>query len=87
MPYSVYDNLHTIMTGSSPDPLIAEASVQIMHYTLWTEELYMDLWGLLWKYIDHGLTAQGATGELIGHVLSIFVMDHAIKLLLKAFTS
>jgi hypothetical protein len=29
MLYSVHDDLHTIVTGSSPEPLIAEASAQI----------------------------------------------------------
>lgn len=41
----------------------------------------MTLWDLLWKYINHGLTMQGATGELIGHTISISAMDHAINCL------
>ena len=84
MLYSVHGDLHTLVTGSSPEPLIAEASAQIMHYTLANGEPYMKLWSLLWKYIDHGLAAQGATGELIGRALSISAMDCAINRLPKA---
>ena len=83
MLYSVHNDLHTIVTGSSPEPLIAEASAEIMHYTFANGEPYMKLWSLLWKYIDHGLAAQGATGELIGRALSISAMDHAINRLPK----
>jgi len=84
MLYSVHDDLHTIITGSSPEPLIAEASAQIMHYTLPNGELFIKLWPLLWKYIDCGLAAQGATGELIGRALSISAMDRAINRLPNA---
>ena len=79
MLYSVHGDSHTIITGSSPEPLIAEASAQIMHYTLPNGELFIKLWLLLWKYIDHSLAAQGATGELIGRALSISAMDRAIN--------
>jgi hypothetical protein len=76
--YSVHQNRQTIVTGSSPEPLIAEASAQIMHHTFENKEPYMDLWGLLEEFVDHGLAAQGAIGELIGRALSISAMDHAI---------
>ena len=79
MLYSVNADLHTIVTGSSPEPLTAEASAQIMHYTFPNGKPFMKLWELLWKYIDHGLAAQGATGELIGRALSISAMDHAVN--------
>jgi len=84
MLYSVHDDLCTIVTGSSPEPLIAEASAQIMHYRLPNGEPFIKLWGLLWKYIDHGLAAQSATGELIGRALSISAMDGAINRLPNA---
>ena len=37
------------------------------------------IWSLLCEYIDHGLAAHGAIGELIGRALSISAMDRAIK--------
>jgi hypothetical protein len=79
MLYSVHENRETIVTGSSPEPLIAEASAQIMHYTLMNGEPYMDLWSLLLQFVDHGLASQGAIGELIGRALSISAMDSAIN--------
>ena len=84
MLYSVHDDLHTIVTGSSPEPLIAEASAEIMEYRLPNGEPFIKLWDLLWKYVDHGLTAPCATGELIGHALSISAMDRAINRLPNA---
>jgi len=77
----VHENLETIVTGSSPEPLVAEASAQIMYHTLENNEPYMDLWYLLGKFVGHGLAAQGAIGELIGRALSISAMDHAIHAL------
>ena len=77
--YSVHSDGQTIVTGSSPEPLIAEASAQIMHYHLEGNNTYLDYWGLLDKFVDHGLAAQGAVGELIGHALSISAMDRAIN--------
>jgi hypothetical protein len=68
----------TIVTGSSPEPLIAEASAEIMHF-LSCQLPYIDYWGLLGKFINHGLAAQGAVGELIGRALSISAMDVAIN--------
>ena len=38
----------------------------------------MDFWDLLGKFVNHGLAAQGAIGELIGRALSISAMDRAI---------
>jgi hypothetical protein len=49
-----------------------------MHHPLKNEEPCMDLWGLLEKFVDHGLAAQGAIRELIGRALSISAMDCAI---------
>jgi hypothetical protein len=72
------------VTGSSPEPLIAEASAQIMHPTPMNEKPYLDLWVLLGKFVDdHGFALQSAIEELIGHALSISPMDHAINGLLK----
>jgi hypothetical protein len=79
MLYSVHQNRQIIVTGSSPEPLIAEASAQIMNYSLMNKEPYMDLWTLLGKFIDHGLASQGPIGELIGRALSISAMDRAIQ--------
>jgi hypothetical protein len=76
--YTVHDNRQIIVTGSSPEPLIAEASAQIMHYTLANKKPFMDLWSLLGSFVNRGLAAQGAIGELIGRALSISAMDHAI---------
>ena len=77
--YSVHQNRQTIMTGSSSEPLIAEASAQIINYTLMNKKPYMDLWNLLTKFVNHGLAAQGAIGELIGRALCISAMDRAIN--------
>ena len=84
MLYSVHENRETIVTGSSPEPLVAEASAQIMHYSFENNEPYMDLWDLLRKFVNHGLATQGAIGELIGRALSISAMDRAINGLLTA---
>ena len=78
MLYSVHQNRQTIVTGTSPEPIIAEASARIMYHTFENGEPYMDLWSLLEKFVDRGLAAQGAIGELIGRALSISAMDHAI---------
>jgi hypothetical protein len=77
--YSVHNERQTIVTGSSPEPLIAEASAQIMHYDISKNKPYIDYWSLLGKFVDHGLAAQGAIGELIGRALSISAMDRAIN--------
>ena len=67
------------MSGSSSEPLIAEASAQIMNHTLVNNKPYMDVWNLLSKFVNHGLAAQGAIGELIGRALCISAMDRAIN--------
>ena len=46
--YSVHQNRQTIMTGSSSEPLIGEASAQIMNYTLMNKKPYMD-YGICWQ--------------------------------------
>ena len=76
--YSVQDDRRTIVTGSPPEPLVAEASARIMHYHL-DQESYMDYWDLLREFVDRGLAAQGSIGELIGRALSICAMDCAIN--------
>ena len=76
--YSVQDGGRTIMTGSSPEPLIAEASAVIMHYRL-KNGPYFDYWSLLEKFVDRGLAPQDAIGDLIGRALSISAMDCAIN--------
>ena len=81
MLFSVSPDRQTIVTGSPPEPLIAEASAQIMHYIHANGQPYMHFWDLLWKYMDHGLASQGTTGELIGRSLGIYAMDHAINAL------
>jgi hypothetical protein len=78
MLYSVHQDRETIVTGSSPKPLIAKASAQIMHHDL-DGKPYLDLWDLLLKFVNNGLAAQGAIGELIGCTLSIYAMDCAIN--------
>lgn len=78
MLYSVHENRQTMVTGSSPEPLIAEASAEIMNYSM-KGQPYMDLWDLLGKFVDHGLASQGAIGELIGRALSISAMDRVIN--------
>jgi isochorismate synthase EntC len=47
MLYSVHENRQTIVTGSSPEPLIAEASAQIMNHPLANKGLYGVCWGNL----------------------------------------
>jgi hypothetical protein len=84
MLYSVHQDRQVMVTGSSPEPLIAEASAQIMHYRVGSngnEKTYMDVWSLLGTFVDEGLLAQGTIGELIGRVLSISAMDNAINAL------
>jgi hypothetical protein len=39
---------------------------------------YMDVWAILSNFINDGLIAQGTVGEIIGRVLSILAIDHAI---------
>jgi len=82
MLYSVQEN-GKIITGSSSEPLIAEASAQIMNFLVekpcqWDEEPYMDLWGLLGNFVNEDLAAEGTIGDLIGRALSISAMDCAI---------
>jgi len=82
MLYSVHQDLQVMVTGSSPEPLIAEASAEIMHHRIGSpgnEKPYMNLWDLLGNFVDNGLAAQGTIGELIGRVLSITAMDEAIN--------
>jgi hypothetical protein len=77
--YSVQRDKHVIVTGSSPEPLIAEASAEVMHYRLENDIPYMNIWKLLSEFIDDGVIALGTIGELIGRVLSILAMDRAIN--------
>jgi len=77
--YSVHQNRQTIITGSSSEPLIAEASAQIMNHTLLDKKRYMNVWNLLSEFVNHGLVTQGAIGELIGRTLCISAMDRAIN--------
>ena len=84
MLYSVRLDSAVLVTGSCPEPLIAEASAQIMNHCIEgpaVQKPFMDLWGLLKKYVEDGLVAQGTVGELIGRVLSITAMDAAINAL------
>jgi hypothetical protein len=86
MLYSVHQDRQVMVTGSSPEPLIAEASAQIMHSCIGgngNEKAYMNMWDLLVKFVDEGLVPQGTIGELIGRVLSISAMDRAIHALTK----
>jgi hypothetical protein len=81
MIYSVHQNRHVMVTGSSSEPLLAEAAAQIMHSSIAINGIdipYMDLWALLGEFVDRGLAAQGSIGELIGRALSISAMDNAI---------
>jgi hypothetical protein len=81
MLYSVHQNRRVMVTGTSPEPLLAEAAAQVMHSTIETNGVrrpYMDLWSLLGEFVDRGLAAQGDVGQLIGRVLSISAMDNAI---------
>jgi hypothetical protein len=79
--YSVHQNLETKITGSSPEPLVAEAAAQIMHFEFGSEtdkRPYMDVWRLFTEFVEEGLAPQGTVGELIGRILSILAMDDAI---------
>jgi hypothetical protein len=79
MLYSVQRNRRVAITGSSPEPLIAEAAANTMYYRIEDGPPYMDIWALLGKFIDDGLAPQGTIGELIGRVFSILAMDRAIQ--------
>ena len=76
--YSVRANQETMVTGSSPEPLIAEAAARIMHHTLDSGKPYMDVWNLLTQFVEQGLLLQGTIGELLGRYISISAMDHHI---------
>jgi hypothetical protein len=78
--YSVSNGLESIVSGSSSEPVIAEASAQLMHSNIEGDtKPYMNIWDLIVEYIDGGLLPQGTVGELLGCVLSIFAMDVAIE--------
>ena len=79
MLYSIQRNRRVAITGSSPEPLIAEAAAITMYYRIEDGPSYMDIWTLLIKFIDDGLAPQGTIGELIGRVFSILAMDRAIQ--------
>ena len=82
--YSVPQNGTVMVTGSSPEPLLAEASAQIMHYNIWDhrrDKPYMDLWGLLGDFVNRGFAPQNTIGQLIGRTFSISAMDFAIDAL------
>jgi hypothetical protein len=86
MLYSVHQDRQVKVTGSSPEPLLAEAAAQIMHHRVGPEgkeEAYMSIWHLLGKFIERNLLAQGNIGGLIGRALSISAMDRAIHALPK----
>jgi hypothetical protein len=82
MLYSVHENQETIVTGSSPEPLIAEASAELMHSSIrinGQEKPFMDVWNLLVEFVKRGLLPQGTIGQLLGRIFSIFAMDRAIE--------
>ena len=86
--YSVDKDRQTIVTGSSPEFLVAEASAQIMNYHLMDFRFvstgpYFDYWTMLENFVNYGLAAQDAIGEIIGRALSIFAMDCAIDRLVN----
>jgi hypothetical protein len=79
--YSVSRANGTMVTGNSPEPLVAEGSAQLMHMELPSNngKKYMNVWDLLVQYCEGGLLPQGTIGELLGRALSIFAMDRAIE--------
>jgi hypothetical protein len=79
MLYSVHQNHETVVTGSPPEPLIAEASAMLMHARLNNNVPFMDVWQLVIQFVDEGLLPQGNVGELLGRVFSILAMDRAIE--------
>src|ERR1700733_2036887 len=86
MLYSVHQDRQVKVTGSSPEPLLAEAAVHIMYCCIGpigNEKPYMNVWCLLREFIEHGLAAQGNIGKLISHALSISAMDCTIHALPK----
>src|SRR5271170_4983405 len=76
--YSVHVNRETMVTGSSPEPLIAEAAAVIMHHTFDDGKPYMNVWNLLTQFVEQGLLPQGTIGELLGRYISILAMDDHI---------
>jgi hypothetical protein len=46
-----------IVTGSSSEPIIAEAATEVMQYSLNNGNPYMDFWALFGEFVDHGLAA------------------------------
>jgi hypothetical protein len=78
--YSVGNDLESMVSGSSSEPIIAKASAQLMHSNIEGDTRpYMNVWDLIVQYVKQGLLLQGAVGELLGRVLSIFAMDRAIE--------
>jgi hypothetical protein len=78
--YSVSKDLESMVSGSSSEPVIAEAAAQLMHSNVQGDtKPYMDTWDLVVQYVERGLLPQGTVGELLGRVLSIFAMDCAIE--------
>ena len=64
MIYSVDQDRQEMVTGSSPEPLIAEASAQIMHSSIGgngNEKVYINMLDLLVKFVDQGLVPQGTS--------------------------
>jgi hypothetical protein len=82
MLYSVQEGNEWMVSGSSPEPLIAEASAQLMHATIGNQP-YMDVWDLVIQFIDIGFLPQGSIGELLGRVIGIRAMDRAINCLVS----
>jgi len=81
--YSVQNDA-IIVTGSSSEPLMAEASAQLMNYVVLgsaDRKPLFDVWGSLGEFVRVGLAAQGTVGELIGRALSMTAMDKAINAL------
>jgi hypothetical protein len=79
--HSVHADRETIVSGSSPEPVIAEAAAQLMHSNIniyGGTKPYMNVWGLVVEYVESGLLPQGTVGELLGRVLRTFAMDRAI---------
>ncbi|KAF4586317.1 hypothetical protein EYR38_010592 [Pleurotus pulmonarius] len=76
--YSIHEDREAIISGSSSEPLVAEAAAIVMNSD-WSDREPMAVWRILAEYVSQGLMGQGDAGALLGRTISIMAMDRAIS--------
>ncbi|KAF7420956.1 hypothetical protein PC9H_011475 [Pleurotus ostreatus] len=76
--YSIQEDREVIISGSSSEPLVAEAAAIVMNSDR-SASKPMAVWRILAQYVTQGLMGQGDAGELLGRTISIMAMDRAIS--------